>query len=101
MRRVSRAAAAAGLALLLAPAHGADVGRGGALYSQHCAACHGANGIAVMPGAPHFARRERLMQPDVALLGSIKFGKNSMPAFVSKLKDQEILDIVAYIRTIR
>jgi cytochrome c6 len=97
------AVAAAGAVLVLGQhgALGADLTRGSALYTKYCVNCHGANGIAVFPGAPSFARMERLMQPDPMLLNSVKFGKRSMPAFAATLKDQEILDIIAYIRTIR
>jgi cytochrome c6 len=79
----------------------ADPVQGGQLYAQHCASCHGANGISVMPGAPNFARKERVFQADAVLLNSVKYGKNAMPGFVGMLRDQQILDIISYIRTIR
>ncbi|HEX6829372.1 MAG TPA: cytochrome c [Burkholderiales bacterium] len=92
----------AGLLLALAgPGQAADIFRGGQLYAQHCAACHGGNGIAVLPGAPSFARQERLMQPDMVLLESVKRGKGPMPGFLPILRDQDILDIIAYVRTLR
>lgn len=92
----------AGLLLLAAGAgHAADIFNGGRLYAQHCAGCHGANGIAVLAGAPSFARQERLMQPDPVLMNSIKRGKGPMPGFLPILTDQEILDVVAYLRTLR
>jgi cytochrome c6 len=87
--------------LIQCPALGADIALGASLYTKNCAVCHGANGIAVFPGAPSFARMERLMQPDPVLLNSVRFGKRSMPGFAATLKDQEILDVIAYIRTIR
>ena len=95
--------AMAGLIAYLAvtPARAADVIKGGQVYTRHCAACHGPNGISVMPGAPHLARGERLMQPDLALLGSLKSGKNAMPAYLGILSDREILDVIAYSRTLR
>jgi cytochrome c6 len=54
-----------------------------------------------MPGAPHLARGERLMQPDNALLVSLKAGKNAMPAYIGILSDRDILDVIAYSRTLR
>ena len=83
------------------PAGAADVIKGAQIYARHCAACHGPNGISVMPGAPHLARGERLMQPDLTLLGSLKSGKNAMPAYLGILSDREILDVIAYSRTLR
>ena len=106
MERWSRAglyallAAAAATFGVCAPARAADINRGGRIYSTHCAACHGPTGVAVMPGAPNFARNERLLQPDMMLLASVRTGKNAMPAFMGILNDREILDVIAYLRTL-
>jgi len=78
----------------------ADTIKGGELYAMHCASCHGASGISVMPGAPNFASEESLMQPDPLLQLSIKNGKNAMPAYQGVLSDQDILDVIVYIRTL-
>ncbi|MEJ8836793.1 c-type cytochrome [Ramlibacter sp. AN1133] len=94
------AAAAAFLALCAGPAVAADIHRGATLYTTHCAICHGANGSPVMPGAPDFRRMETLMRPDMQILPAIKNGKGSMPGFFGILRDQEILDVVAYLRTL-
>lgn len=79
----------------------ANLASGGALYAQHCASCHGVTGVSVMPLAPNFARSERLLQPDVALTTAIRNGRNAMPAYAGILTDREILDVVAYLRTLR
>jgi cytochrome c6 len=67
----------------------------------HCANCHGASGNPVMPGAPNFQRSEKLLQPDTLLLAAIRRGKNAMPAYVGILRDQEIMDVVGYLRTLQ
>ncbi len=82
-------------------ARAADVINGSKIYAKHCAACHGPSGVSVMPGAPHLARGERMMQSDLALLASLKSGKNAMPAYMGILADREILDVIAYSRTLR
>lgn len=87
--------------IMVAPAHAADVIKGSQVYARHCAACHGPNGTSVMPAAPHLVRGEGLMQPDMALLASLKAGKNAMPAYIGILSDAEILDVIAYSRTLR
>jgi cytochrome c6 len=79
----------------------ADPGKGSAIYSQHCVVCHGDRGEGVMPGAPDFSRGDGLMQPDRVLADSITNGKLVMPAFQGLLRDDEILDVIAYIRTMR
>jgi cytochrome c6 len=82
-------------------ARAADVAKGGQIYAQHCMACHGATGVSVMPGAPNLARGERMLQPDIQLLASIKAGRAAMPAYVGILQDREILDVIAYMRMLR
>jgi cytochrome c6 len=53
-----------------------------------------------MPGAPDFRRMDALMRPDLQLLASIRNGKGTMPGFFGVLRDREILDVVAYLRTL-
>ena len=87
-------------ALTSAPAAAADSQRGGTLYAGHCAACHGSSGTPVMPGAPNFRRLESLLRPDAQLLNAIRSGRGAMPAFFGVLRDREILDVIAYLRTL-
>ena len=88
------------LALSAAGACAADIQRGGTLYSLHCAVCHGNNGTPVMPGTPNFRRMEGLMRPDMQLMISIRSGKGAMPGFFGVLREREILDVIAYLRTL-
>lgn len=97
--RSGMAAVAFGL-LLVNGAQAADVQRGGTIYSSHCAICHGANGTPVMPGAPNFRRMEGLMRSDMQVVNSIRNGKGSMPAFFGVLREREMLDVIAYLRTL-
>jgi cytochrome c6 len=92
--------AAALLALAAIPAGAADITRGATLYSTHCAICHGSNGSPVIPGAPNFRRMESLMRPDLQLLTAIRNGKGAMPGYFGVLRDREIMDVVAYLRTL-
>ena len=94
--------ALAGLTLLLAcgAAQGADTNKGRQLFAANCAICHGQTGRSVMPGAPNFDRGEGLLRPDFTLLAAIRSGKNAMPAFQGILPDRDILDVIAYLRTL-
>jgi cytochrome c6 len=87
-------------AFCLGTSQAADTIKGGELYAVHCASCHGPTGIGVMPNAPNFARNESLLQPDLSLLASIKTGKNAMPAYQGILSDQDILNVIVYLRTL-
>ncbi|CAD5372290.1 Cytochrome c oxidase subunit CcoP [Rubrivivax sp. A210] len=77
------------------PDHGAE------LYRSHCASCHGNDGRPVLPGAPDFSRPTALLKPDLALLATIRSGRGGMPAFAGQLRDRDILDVVAHLRTLR
>jgi cytochrome c6 len=89
------------LALSVQSAGAANLMRGQQLFAMHCAACHGMRGEGVMPEAPKFHNGERLDQPDMLLLQSVRNGKNKMPPFFGLLKDPDILDILSYVRTLR
>jgi len=92
--------ALASVAVVVA-AHAADVIKGAELYRNHCAGCYGSNGRPVMPGAPDLSQPQALMKPDLTLLSAIRAGKGAMPAYQGQLRDREILDIVAHLRTMR
>ena len=78
-----------------------DLAQGQRVYNMHCAVCHGMNGIPVIQQAPSFSAKERLMQPDMVLLQSVKMGKTLMPPFMGILKDDEILSALLYARNLR
>jgi len=78
-----------------------DLARGQRIYNTHCSVCHGLNGVPVIQQAPSFATKERLMQPDMLLIQSVKMGKTLMPPFNGILKDDEILDALHYARMLR
>jgi cytochrome c6 len=70
-------------------------------YLKHCASCHGERGESKMLGVPNFSRGEVVISStDPMLLHTIKRGKGTMPGYQGILKDQEILDIIAYLRTL-
>lgn len=89
------------LLLVAGAACAADVNKGGQLYRLHCENCHGASGVPVMPGAPNFQRSEKLLQPDPLLLAAIRRGRNAMPAYAGILRDHEIMDVIAHLRTLQ
>lgn len=83
------------------PVAAADLMRGQRVYMSHCLACHGPNGLSMVPNTPSFARGEGLSSPDMMLLQSVKMGIRAQPPFFGILSDQEILDSIAYSRTLR
>jgi len=89
------------LAIASTPGHAADITRGGQTYAMHCAMCHGPAGQGIQPGAPKFNRGERMMQSDLVLLNSVRMGRGAMPGFMGVIRDRDILDVIAYIRTLQ
>lgn len=81
-------------------AQAADVFNGKKIYLSYCESCHGPNGQGQITGVPNFTRGQTLMRSDLAIFESVRSGKNAMPAFWGVLEEQEILDVIAYIRTL-
>jgi mono/diheme cytochrome c family protein len=67
------------------------------VYATNCAPCHGAEleggvGPGLGPGGPAQGHT------DAELVAIITNGRNAMPAFVDKLTQQQIADLVAFMR---
>lgn len=93
----------AGLAIALifsVPLAASDLNSGSKIYRTHCAQCHGVNGKSVMAGAPDFNRPGSLLKSDDSLLTRIQSGKNACPAYRGILREQQIFDVIAFIRTL-
>ena len=69
-------------------------------YEEFCGVCHGYDGAPLLPGAPAFAKGERLEQSDTVLLKSISQGKGDlMPAWQDILSEEERVAILVYVRS--
>ena len=104
-------AAVLGTALL---AYSADVEEGKKLYGQICATCHGQSGKGDGPGAAALNPKPRdhtdkeymskLSDDDLFKViknGGASVGKSPlMPPWGSTLKDDQIKDVIAYVRTL-
>jgi len=101
LAKIAATLAVAALALgSSANLYAADTFKGQKIYATNCAICHGQAGRSVMPGAPNLNRGEGVMKPDFTLLAAIRSGKNAMPAFQGILTDRDIMDVIAYVRTL-
>jgi mono/diheme cytochrome c family protein len=77
-----------------------------ALYKTKCAACHGADGSGNTAMGKAFKLRdlgsgEVQAQTDAQLVAITADGKGKMPAYKGKLTDEQIKDLVGYIRTLK
>ncbi len=88
--------------------------KGKAIYARQCASCHGVSGKGDGPAAAALNPKPKDMSNkaymaelkdqylvDVVKKGGPATGKSAaMPAFGATLKDQDIQDVVAYIRSL-
>jgi len=91
------------LFLLAAPLRAQDAP---ALYKSKCAACHGPDGTGNVPtgkalGVTDLTSSDVQKQTDAQLTDTIANGKGKkMPAYKSKLTDDQIKGLVGYIRAL-
>lgn len=69
-----------------------------ATYKAKCAMCHGPDGKGGKMGTHDFASPEVQKQSDADLAAIITNGKGKMPKYGEKLKENEVKDLVTYIR---
>jgi|GEM_PF-1072436 len=75
------------------------VGHGQKLYSQFCSHCHGDDAKGGKRGAPSLVKLDITdQQIEYIVLSGIK---NKMPGFRKKLQDQDVVDIVAYLDSLK
>ena len=105
-RRTLRLAAAwfAASAVLLAtslPAF-ADAAAGKKLAQQRCAVCHGVDGLAKMPIAPHLAgENEVYIQTQLKAFRTGKRVHEMMSVVAKELSDEQIADLAAWYASIK
>ena len=86
--------------LLQGTAFAADAG---AIYTERCQKCHGADGKGDTPAGKKFEARdfhspEVQKETDTELIKITSEGQKKMPAFKDKLSEDEIKAMVAYVR---
>ena len=75
----------------------------GAIYTERCQKCHGADGKADTPAGKKFEAHD-FHSPDVQkktdaeLIKIITDGQKKMPSFKDKLSEEEIKALAAYVR---
>jgi mono/diheme cytochrome c family protein len=101
-----------GLAWLLTdPKPPAGAGRGERLYYAYCVECHGRDGRGSWRAALFLLRPGNLTSPkaaaesdrylfDIIKHGGSPIGRPGMPAFGYHLKDEDINELVKYVRTL-
>lgn len=74
-----------------------DASAGQALYVSNCQSCHGANG---RTGSANRNIVQAATSNTNGAIGTILLGDGAMPAFDNTLTDQQIADVVAYVKAL-
>ena len=89
------------------PADNNSVVRGKEHFLQNCSACHGENAegldaeiVGLEKNPPNLKERIK-MHPDGDFFWKIKEGRGDMPSFNEDLTDEQIWDVINYIRSER
>ena len=82
-------------------ANAQDIFNGEKVYQLHCEGCHGSDGASFEPGVPDFSRGESLFAPDSELVQRLREGSATKPSFRGLLTDEELRDVIAYVRTLQ
>lgn len=85
--------------LMATPVFAGDPFAGSNIYVQHCVNCHGGDGRGGIAGTPSFREGRLMVRTTSELMDTVKSGKNLMPAFRGILDEQQIDDVITYIRT--
>lgn len=81
-----------------------SVASGARVYAENCSRCHGLYGMGDGPDAASLPVRPAMMMrashhnSDGGLAHVIRNGRDPMPAFQGKLEDDQIWDVINYIR---
>jgi len=88
----------------------ASIGNGEKIYKQYCLACHQADGSGVSQLNPPLKNTDYVLGVESRLIGIVMNGfsegveingdtyTNPMPPFGASLKDEEIADVLTYVR---
>jgi len=79
-----------------------DADAGKQIFEMYCAACHGFDGVPLLPEMPNFAKGERMEKSDADLLKTIQEGKAGtvMPSWTGVLTVEQREEALAFIREI-
>lgn len=79
----------------------ADIFNGQSVYESRCSMCHGERGKGEMPGTPDLSKQQGMQKSDRNLLKRLSSGKGSCPPFGGIIRDQNLKDVISYLRTMR
>jgi mono/diheme cytochrome c family protein len=82
-----------------APVSAQDAAAGGVLFKQKCSACHQVTGLGIKGAFPALAGDPFVVGDDKIVAKTVLLGRGGMPSFMPVLTDQQIADILTYVRS--
>ena len=76
-----------------------NASKGHEVFMQKCMGCHGESGVGKLPDQPNFKKGDAFFKSDSALIDIIREGKGVMPSFNGILSEEDIRNVVVYIKT--
>ncbi|RAM50723.1 MAG: cytochrome C [Hapalosiphonaceae cyanobacterium JJU2] len=89
--------------IFISPAQAAEISPAAKIFASNCASCHigGGNVLIAEKTLRKEALKKYLENYDAnsltAIIHQVKNGKNAMPAFKSKLSEDEIIEVASYV----
>jgi len=75
-----------------------DLAKGREIFIQKCMGCHGEAGQGKLPGQPNFNEGEAFFKSESVLIDIVRDGKGVMPSFNGLLSEEDIRNVVAYVK---
>ncbi|MDZ7799274.1 MAG: c-type cytochrome [Trueperaceae bacterium] len=72
---------------------------GQAVFEQHCTTCHQSDGQGIPPTFPALAGNDFVTSEPAAVVRKPLEGPGAMPSFAGTLTDQQIADVLSYVRS--
>ena len=89
------------LILITNRASATDLAAARLLYEQHCASCHGVSGQPRYSDIPDLRRSGISAMPSFQVVNKLKLGGPKKPPFLGRLTDQQLMDTLVYVRTLK
>ncbi len=76
-----------------------DLAAGKITFAKNCSACHQVTGLGIKGAFPALAGDALVQGADDVLIKTVLQGRGGMPTFAAMLKDQDLANVLSYVRS--